>query len=291
MWLLELPLCLTLHFYHTSLLRAHRYFGLSCPTVISWVSFAAAGLAAGPLHHSAGALWPSGPGSRRRENLGCRQPQITSRGAGHAGALSAWGLICQYLMLTEAGAKWALHSRLSPLREHTRLSDKVPWSPGMWQAWGPSVRDTFLHSRLKHARFISTAFCIVESQNFGSGGALGDSLSTALVRKWGTSLCFTTKSAAPEAIFLESQFKLFHVPPLGLSEEVQDTSTHSWIQLCSCGPFCPECLLSLPHSQLPLGMQLVILRAYVTWKLWEGRVLVPLTAHNPAHWQNEMHTQ
>lgn len=40
------------------------------------------------------------------------------------------------------------------------------------------------------------------------GGALGDSLSTPSVRKWGTSLWFTTKSVAPEAIFLESQFKL-----------------------------------------------------------------------------------
>ena len=50
-------------------------------------------------------------------------------------------------------------------------------------------------------------------------------------------------------------------------------------------PLCPECLLSLPPSQLPLGKQLVILQTYVTWKLWEGRVLPPLTAYNPTHWQ------
>ena len=117
MWLLELPLCLTLHFYCTLLLWAHWCFGLSCPTVISWVSSAAAGLAAGPLHHSSGALWPSGPGSGRTENLGCRaqgswpiEPtaQITGRGAGRTGAPSAWGLIYQHLMLTAVDAKWAL---------------------------------------------------------------------------------------------------------------------------------------------------------------------------------------
>lgn len=160
---------------------------------------------------------------------------------------------------------------------------------------GGTPPSTGIQSTYTHPRFLSITFLHRgESQNFGSGGALGDLPSTASVRKWGSSLWLTTKPAAPEARFLESQFKpLSTQPPLGLSEEVQNPSARSLIHLCACRALCPERLWSLPPSQLPLGEQLVILQVYDAWESGSsgraGSWCHPVC--DPAHWQNETYAQ